>query len=353
MSSRIVVKCFTNNNCRGYLVSRRDYNILHWRHIKITKSLDNICHTLELELPVSERDKVKRHAMIEVRLVWQDVIPKDRGVVTTVYIDEITVSVDATHNSLRVIGRSPARDIIDSTWSGQYFGTTLFKVAENICKSRGDITCRRIPYEDGHDFTGVIHSFTWLNESPWSKLSNEATNRGLVFTSDEVGQLYIWKPGGNPSEGFSLDEGKNIQTIEWTESAAEQYREYVTIGGDFQSVIDTDCPVGRRLTIDLTNTHYSHHTHIRRARSEMNRRKARRVTVTVPGWGFTDAELKALPTFAGRPIFWQPNLLIPVSMPSLELRDTLLVAEVEQEISVAGMSSTITLVNREAYLWSG
>jgi prophage tail gpP-like protein len=84
----------------------------------------------------------------------------------------------------------------------------------------------------------------------------------------------------------------------------------------------------------------------------MNRRKENRVTVTVPGWGLTDTQIKNNlgSDTSGKEIFWVPNLLIPVSMPSLGLNASLLIAEVEQEADQETMSSTITLVNRGAYL---
>jgi hypothetical protein len=53
--SRVIV----NNAAAGKELLRR--------HIKIKKSLDNICHTLELEIPASERANVHKHGKIEVR----------------------------------------------------------------------------------------------------------------------------------------------------------------------------------------------------------------------------------------------------------------------------------------------
>lgn len=82
----------------------------------------------------------------------------------------------------------------------------------------------------------------------------------------------------------------------------------------------------------------------------MRRRRERRVTVTTAGWGLTDEQIKSLGGTKGKEIFWTPNIIIPVSMPGLGLKDKLLIAEVEQEAGAGILSSTITLVNREAYL---
>jgi prophage tail gpP-like protein len=153
-------------------------------------------------------------------------------------------------------------------------------------------------------------------------------------------------------EGFRLAEGENVKSIEWRENGAEQYHEYiVNAAGRKAAVIDNTCSTKRTLTIDLTDPVFEPEKLRRRAQTEMLRRRENRTTVTVPGWGLTDAQIKNLgAATAGREIFWVPNLLIPISMPSVGLSANLLIAEVEQEADTEMMSSTVTLVNREAYL---
>ena len=325
---------------------------LLWRHIKIKKSLDNICHTLELEIPASERTKVHKHEKIEVR--YENSFVRDSGgkrLVTTVRIDEITASAEITKHSVMVIGRSPARDIIDSTWSGVLINMTLYEITKNIA-DLFRIACINIPTNRG-DPTEKVNIFSWENESPWTKIITEADCQGFILTANEAGDLYIWQPEDMVrDEGFCLTEGKNIKSIDWKENGAEQYHEYiVNAAGRDVSVIDNTCNNNRVLTIDLTNPIIEPEKLRRRAETEMRRRKENRVTVSVSGWGLTDKQIKNLGTVTERKeIFWVPNLLIPVSMPSLGLQANLLIAEVEMEADVEIMSSTITLVNREAYL---
>jgi len=329
---------------------------LLWRNIKIKKSLDDICHTLELEIPASERTKAHKHERIEVR--YENSLVRDSGgkrLVTTVLIDEITASADVAKHSVMVIGRSPARDIIDSTWSGLLLNRTLFEITKNIADKFG-IACINIPTNRG-DPTENVNIFTWENESPWMKLITEADSQkkddiGFILTSNEAGGLYIWQPEGTVrQEGFHLTEGKNVKTIEWKENGAEQYHVYrVNAAGRWIDVEDDTCNNDRVLTINLTNPIIEPEKLRRRGETEMRRRRENRTTVTVSGWGLTDTQIKNLGETIRREIFWVPNLLIPVSMPSLGLRANLLIAEVEQEASEETMSSTITLVNREAYL---
>jgi prophage tail gpP-like protein len=156
---------------------------LLWRHVNIKKSLDNICHTLELEIPSSERAKVHRHEKIEVR--YENALVKDSGGkrrVTTVLVDEVAASAGIEKHAVLVTGRSPARDIIDSAWSDALTGQTLYQITKSICGKFG-IDCVIIPTDKG-DITSKVRVFMWQNESPWTKLITEADSQesgGRVF----------------------------------------------------------------------------------------------------------------------------------------------------------------------------
>ena len=83
----------------------------------------------------------------------------------------------------------------------------------------------------------------------------------------------------------------------------------------------------------------------------MRRRRETKAAITVPGWGLTDEQIKKLGSVtAGKEIFWAPNLLIPVIIPSTGVDAKLLISEVEQEAYPDAFESRITVVKREAYL---
>ena len=334
---------------------------LLWRSIKIRKSLDEICHTLELEIPPSERVKVKRHNRLKV--IGKNSLDIGFGgerCVTTVLVDEVTSSADITKHSLTVIGRSPARDIIDSVWSDMDDPSftvndtdrTLKMIVKQIA-GKFIIGCDTFEYEGVDDPTDPVRSFTFENESPWTKLINEADNQGFILTSNEIGNLNLWKAGGgNRPEPFHITEGKNIKNIKWTENGSEQFHEYIVKGGGEEPAreIDNTCPGSRVLTIDITDFFVDEDTLRRRAKTEMNRRRETKTTVTVPGWGLTDEQIKNIPggTYK-KEIYWIPNILIPVKAPSLGLDAKLLISEVEYTATAETMSCDITLVKREAY----
>ena len=330
---------------------RRD---LPWLRLRIRKSLDDICHTLEMEIPSSHRAAVRKHDLIRVR-VENPLISGGRRLVATVRVDEITSDAEANAHRVTVIGRSPARDIIDSTWEGELWSNndarwTLAGVARRIA-GEFDIDVDWFP-KGQPDPTACVNFFAWQNESPWAKLIVEADAQGFLITSNEAGGLYIWKAAGTArSEGFHVTEGGNVRTVEWRQNGAEQFHEYVVRGAFAEArVFDPECRTSRVLYIDMVDERVEPEKLRRRAETEMRRRRENRTRVTVSGWGLSDRQIRALPGTANRELFWSPNFLIPVRMPSLGLRDNLLTAEVEHEADAHVMQTTVTLVHREAYL---
>jgi prophage tail gpP-like protein len=325
---------------------------LLWRKIKIRKSLDDICHTLELEIPKDERLNVGRHDRITVRYV-NSIVREPYGLVTTVLVDEITANVDITKRSIVVLGRSPARDIIDSTWTDQVGSITLGQAAKKIGE-KFNIDCVTFPTNEP-DKTKIVHWFSWQDESPWAKLINAADindDDRYILTSNEAGGLYVWTVAwAVRQEGFHLTEGQNIKTAEWKENGAEQYHTYVvTGGGESVTITDDTCRSNRVLNIGITDPLVSQEELKRKAETERNRRRENRTTVTVAGWGLTNQQIQYLGEIKDKEIFWVPNILIPVRIPSLGLSRNLLISEVDYEATPEAFGCVVTVVNREAYL---
>jgi prophage tail gpP-like protein len=339
---------------------------LAWRSVKIRKSLDEICHSLEMELPAGERGKIHKHDRVEVRYYSRYLSDTEgnekKRLVTTVLVDEVTGFAGTGVQKITVLGRSPARDLIDSAWSGGVNpkevpeGRLTLKNAVKYIAGRFTIGVTRFP--DGGPDLDYVTSFSWESESPWTKLLEEAGNHGYALTSNEGGNLYLWKiAAGTRYERdaaggvlFSLREGRNVRSVEYTENGAEQFHEYVVkgIGEEFTETDDT-CKTNRILTVNLTGD-VTGEALRRRALTEKNRRRENRALVTVSGWGLDDEQLQSLGDTYHKEIFWNPNFLIPVTIPSIGVDATLLVSQVEYEADPAAMSCALTLVNKEAYL---
>jgi prophage tail gpP-like protein len=69
----------------------------------------------------------------------------------------------------------------------------------------------------------------------------------------------------------------------------------------------------------------------RRAQTETRRRRENRMMVTVSDWGITNEQIKQLRLTEGKEVFWVPNMVIPLKVPSIGLDAPLLISEVEYE----------------------
>ncbi|WP_020613099.1 hypothetical protein [Sediminispirochaeta bajacaliforniensis] len=320
---------------------------LHWLSVYIRKSLDEICHYIEVELPTSERSKVEKHQHISV--YYSN--PMVKRNVTMGFIDDISLDNTARDEKLVVTARSAARDIIDSSWSDEITDKTLLGVVKYIADRFSiDVSC--MPTSNG-DFTKLVSSFAWENESPWQKLIQAADNQGFILTSSQTGGLYIWEvAGGVRKEGFKLIEGQSVRSIKDSDKGSEQYHTYVIKGPDGNSVTayDKSCQNNRILTLNLTDQTITKDQLSRRAETEIRRRRERRITVSVADWGLSLAQLKKLGNLSGKEIFWETNFLTPVKLPSLSIEANLLTSQIEYKADAKSMSCDIQLVPREAYL---
>lgn len=341
--------------------SKQKYVDISWKRVLVRKSLDEICHYAEVEIPESERSLVHKHGIMQVRFLSQ-YITEGRNAyggrygyhpVTTVYIDEIDEETEKNSHGIIVSGRSAARDIIDSKWSGTILGQpTLLEVLRQIAGEvgfdSGDVIC--LPTTEG-DITKTVFSFSWENESPWAKLLTVADAQGFIITSNQLGGLYIEQPARSAcSWGFAIEEGVNVRHPRRSESGAEQFHEYIVkASGNEARVTDPTCPNKRKMTINLTDFIIDQEQLNRRAKTEMLRRRENKITCTLSGWGLTEEQIQKLGGTYHKEIFWEVNLLIPVKLPSCGVNANMLISQVEYTADSRTFSCDVTLVKPEAY----
>ncbi len=323
---------------------------LAWTRLYVRKSLDEICHIIDVDIPLRERSKVREHQHISVYFTEGQI---ERNV-TMGYIDTITVEGTAQKQAFKITGRSAARDIIDSQWSGEIRDTTLFGIVKKFAADFGLSTDNTVYLPTNTpDPTKSVPLFAWENESPWQKLVQEADNQGFIISSNQANGLYVWKvASGARPEGFRLVEGQTVTDIKSAADATQQFYKYIIKGpyGTEVTGFDKTCPNKRILTLNLTDQTISQEQMKRRCETEIRRRMERRITVTTPGWGLAADQLKSLGSLAKKEIFWEVNFLTPVILPTLGINATLLTSQVEYNADAKSQSCDIQLVNREAYL---
>jgi prophage tail gpP-like protein len=335
-----------------------------WTKLKVRKTLDELVHTIEVETAISDRPKITKHARFGVYYSNTD-LGISRRPVSTAFVDNIDIDSSSKSNRFLFNGRSAARDIIDSKWSATITGKTLFELCWFFANQFGikqlnanrqlEVACYHIGSKT--DPTSLVSEFSFEAESPWEKLQQEAANQGFIITSSQIGGLYVWRvpTAGSNQWGFQLKEGQNISSFRDQDSGAQQFYKYTIKADDLESVgYDKTCPItARELVLNLTDVNMTKEKLSRRVKTEIRRRRERRVGVTVGTWTLPaqrirENQVKYKDT--GHEVFWEVNFLTPVEIPSLAVSDTLLTSQVELTADRSSMSADIQLSRPEEYL---
>ena len=72
--------------------------------------------------------------------------------------------------------------------------------------------------------------------------------------------------------------------------------------------------------------------------------------MTVSGWGLTDEQIKSFSNTEEKELFFNPNFLIPVYIPSAGIDGKMMISEVEYRAEPTAFDCTVSLVNPEVYM---
>ncbi len=328
-----------------------------FQRLNVRISLDDICHSLEMDVSENVAWNVHKHDILEVRYTLGGV-PR---LVTTVEIDDIDRLLNAQSKSYRILGRSQARNLIDSSYSGQFSQLTLSQLCQRIC---GDF---KIPFKNWAGKTDLIESFEWENESVWQKLVSQAVAQQCLFYSSQVGGLYLDRVSGRARpEGFVLQQTQNIEEVNKREIGREQFRHYVVIGENGKGkATDATCRRPRTLTLNMSDSTMSEQDLRRWAIVQMRRRRGVELQVKLPGWGLDEQKLDVVKQrvavsdmtaekkkkLFGFEIFWGVNFYTLVDLPDYGFdKKYLLTTAVEYSVESDKISCNVTLKDRENYL---
>jgi len=273
-------------------------------------------------------------------------------------VDARVVSYDKESHSISISGRDATADLVDcSAKVVQMEGQTLKQVADIICKPF-DITV--------HADTDVGAAFASRNaeagQSGGEVLLALAAHRGLLLTTDDLGNLRITKPSNERSPG-GIVFGKNVLACNAQDSASDQFSEY-TVMHQYAQSDETNGEVateGRYTSKDKSVSRYRPLTIIvdegadlkKRADFERNVRagKGKAIVYTVDSW------------YAAPGVLWKSNTNVPVTDPNQEPRldNTLLMitntdficdeSGTRAELTVMPKSALDVLAEPEADSW--
>jgi len=327
--------------------------IPNWTSLVGRKSLDELCHYIEIETDVADRKRIAKH--MKFGIYYSRTVNKGLSIVRkpvlTGLVDNVDLESSSKRSSFKFNGRSAARNIVDSKWSDTIKGKTLFGVVKAIGSKFG-IECAMLG-TGRTDTTAVIEEFAFENESPWELVQQEAANQGFLVTSNQIGGLYVWKLASGQNEwGFTVKEGENITSFKDSESGSNQFYKYILKADGIQEEgkDDTCLDTTRVLTLNLPDRDMKKEKLKRRVETEIRRRRERRISVGLASWALPSELIEANSKRpGGNEIFWELNFLTPVQIPTLGIKDNLITSQVEYRADKASMSCDVQLSNPKEY----
>lgn len=322
-------------------------NRIKFHSLTIKKSIDEICHSAEIVCPLSELKKVKRHNKIFIKALidWN----KEERAITYILVDDISATLNSREKRMTIVGRSYARDIVDSIDSGRIEAAKLTEVVEKIAqKYNSDIKVSHYP--TNADSSPNIQSFTWENESVWQKLLTIAENNGYAISSNQRSGLYVWKRDTNLANNANhkFIENKNIVSAALNKRGYEQFYKY-SVKGNYNTTeqIDFSCKTKRIYTLNFTDENISKKELQTRAASELMRRKTDELTIELNNWGLSDKEIeiKKIENKSQVEVFYEPKQLIAVKIPSFDIDKNMIIKDVTFNLSTDSFSSSVILVD--------
>lgn len=325
-------------------------NLIKFYSLNIRKSIDEICHFVEITCPLSEFKRIQRHDKIFIKALidWN----KEERAVSYILVDDITANLNVNEKTMTIIGRSYARDIVDSSDTGTINNGTLVQIVQRIAKKYNpDILVQHYPTD--FDASPNIEFFDWENENVWQKLLNTAENNGYAIMSNNKSNLYVWKRtthlANNANHKFV--EGVNIISASLNRKGYEQFNKYC-IKGNYEDIekIDSTCKTKRVFTMHFTDEFISLKELSNRCESELNRRKSDELNIEVAGFGLSDDEIakRNITNSSKVEVFYEPKQLIPVEIPSFNISEKMVVKSVSYNLNKNDFSSYLTLLSKGA-----
>lgn len=316
-----------------------------WKKININIGLEQMAGTFELT--VSEKwpnspavRKIKRDDACTIDI--------DGHVVITGYVDEVMPSINSESHEVTITGRDKTGDLVDCSAiykAGQWSNQKLDAIASNLCEPFGIKVL--VQTDIGEPFKKVTIN---NSETVFETLSRLAKQRGVLLTTDGLGNLVITRAGNNRLRA-ALKEGVNIIAASGTFSNRNRHSVYIAKGQHPGSndlnleaanepvaqVKDTGVTRYRPLIIlaEENSTIDSLKKRITWQRN-FNYGRGTKGVITVAGWK------------DGGDV-WKFNRLIKVESDSLGINGELLISKANYKLDDNGTLTTLTLTRPEAY----
>src|SRR5471032_1689217 len=340
-----------------YLVSN-DQVVTGWTDIRVTRGIERLPSDFNVgmtELYPNELDRlvIAPGDSCQIRLGDDPVV--------TGYVDHFVPSMSAGEHSIRISGRSKCADLIDcaAEWpGGQISSATVLGIAQKLASVYGP-SINGVPQgipvaTDVPDLIILPQTNLMLGESAFEIIDRMARFSAVLAYDLADGSLFLSRAGTRrAASGFA--EGENVQQAYIDYSANLIYYDYNAYiqsvdsytdvgqgGNQLVTTKDLNCKRHRTMVIISEGGGMGNEIAVKRSLWESARRfgRSRVVRVTTDSWRDASGAL------------WEPNTLVPVSLPRLKLvADGLLISEVTfLKNAYSGTTAELTLMAPEAFL---
>lgn len=322
-----------------------------WTEISVTRGLETCPNSFEIALT-----EVYPGQPTQVTMKEGDPCRVHIGgdLVMTGYIDVFNPQLTANGHEIRVTGRGKCQDLVDCSaeWpNGQISGASVLAIAQKLAAPYG-ITVAAAP---GVDVGGVIPQFNLcLGETAYEIIERICRYRGLLAYEQPDGSLLLDRVGTvMAASGFVEDVNAETSGIAWTQDqryseiwVVRQNTDVMHDAGDAGNLIAkvTDPGVlrNRKLIIIAETVAQGMGNDVATLRGiwERNRRLGRSSILDLKADSWRD--------LAGT--LWAPNMLVPVSFPTLKLdQATWCIGSVTYTRGEEGTHASVTIMPPSAF----
>lgn len=294
-------------------------SIKGWDRVRVTRSIEQLPSDFDLGLMdyyavAGERQIVKPGDECTISL--------GDDLVLTGYIDRWMSSIFRSQHETRAMGRGKCQDLVDCSaeWDNNVISmSTALDIAKKLAVPYGISVAT-----DVKDMPTVPQFTINFGESPQEIIDRISRFSAFLYYDLPDGSLYLTRVG-TKSAASGVEQGRNIEQAFYQSSVDERFSDYVGLslsvnglGGDYQAVSvataqDPDIATMRyrKRIVIVESTMIAADMARDSINWEMNRRygRSKQLQVTIDSWRDSAGAL------------WEPNTLIPISIPTMGLID--------------------------------
>ncbi|QZN97361.1 phage baseplate assembly protein [Symbiopectobacterium purcellii] len=324
--------------------------ITGWDRVRVTRSIERLPSDFDLGLMDYYATGDKERQIVNPGDKCTVALGDD--LVITGYLDRWTSGLFRSQHEVRAMGRSKCQDLVDCSaeWQNNVINTsTALDIAKKLAAPYGiSVT------SDVTDMVTVPQFTINFGESPQAIIDRISRYSAFLYYDKPDGNLYLTRVGAK-SAASGVEQGVNIEQAFFQSSVDERFSDYVGLSlslnkleGDYSSLTlataqDPDVATMRyrkHITI-VESTMAANKLAEQCINWEMNRRygRSRQLQVTIDSWRDSSGAL------------WQPNTLIPISIPVMGLEDeSWLLGEVTFTRDDSGTHAQMLLMPPEAFI---